>query len=252
MLGRTYCIQSQTTTTVCMVWTHVSDCHTAQRSLAAHSCGDGHSSPLIDVVGGRSWLLGLHPRGRWASVGAGGRLLPCAGVGVACRSSWSSIGRRRTRRGRCSLSSWVVSRCQADPKRGHAEVTWGALAVNPQWALKGGVVTLISWVTMEVVGVRTVCLQYKMTTTKLSSSSVCVVSWPRCWLGARGYVHGSGAAGHAGRRVHPLVAVGGFHGRWSSLGRGRVRCEWLSSLLAPAVLGWAVIVVLGSSGRLWR
>ena len=99
----------------------------------------------------------------------------------------------------------------------------------------------ISWVMMEVVGVRTACLQYKITTTKLSSSSVCVVWWPRRWLGACGYVHGSGAAGHAGRRVHPLVAIGGFHGRWSSLGRRCVRCEWLSSLLAPAVFGWAVI-----------
>ena len=59
------------------------------------------------------------------------------------------------------------------------------------------------------------------------------------------------ALGHAGRREHPLVAVGGFHGRWLSLGRGCVRCELLLSLLAPAVLGWVVIVVLDSSGRLW-
>ena len=128
---------------------------------------------------------------------------------------------------------------------------WGTLAVNPQWALKGGVVTLISWVMVEVVGVHTACLQYKMMTMKLSSSSVYIVSWPCCWLVARGYVHGSGAAGHAGCHVHPLVAVGGFHGCWSLFGRGCVHCELLSSLSAPAVLGWAVIVVLGSSGHLW-
>ena len=96
VLGRTYCIQSQMTTMVCVVWTHVSDCHTAQRSLAAHSCGDGcrHRSSMLlvgahgqlYVVGGHLWLLGLHPRGHWASVGAGGHLLPCVGIGVASSS----------------------------------------------------------------------------------------------------------------------------------------------------------------------
>ena len=237
VLGRTYCIPSQMMMMVCMVWTHVSDCHTAQHLLAAHSCGDGHSSPLINVVGGHSqmivcggWALvvvGPAPKGALGIHGCWWAFVAICGcwrglIVIVCHLSWSSIGCGWTHRGRCSLSSWVVSRCQADPKRGHAEVTWGVLAVNPQWALKGGVVTLISWVMMEVVGVRTACLQYKMMMMKLLSLSVYIVSWPCHWLGAHGYVHDYGAAGHAGHRVHPLVAVGGFHGHWSLLGRGCV------------------------------
>ena len=62
-------------------------------------------------------------------------------------------------------------------------------------------------------------------TMKLLLLLVCIVSWPCCWLGARGFVHGYGALGHAGHCVHPLVAVGGFHGCWLSFGRG-CGCWW--------------------------
>ena len=90
VLGRTYCIQSQTTTTVCVVWTHVADCPTSPRSLAAHSRGDGHLSPLIDVVAGRSRTIVC---GGWALVVGGGGLLPWAGVGVASSSLFVMVVR---------------------------------------------------------------------------------------------------------------------------------------------------------------
>ena len=112
VLGRTYSIQSQTTTTVCIVWMHVANWHTSRCSLAAHSCGDGRSSPLIDVVAGHSWTIVC---GGWVLMVVGGRLLPWAGVGMAS-SSWFVIrhGRRRTHgHGRCSWSVGVVLGCFA-------------------------------------------------------------------------------------------------------------------------------------------
>ena len=183
--------------------------------------------------------------------------MPWAGVGVA---SWSLVivrhGRHRTPgRCRCCLvSSWVVLHREADPKSGHGEVMWGVLAVNPQCAFSGGLVTLIRWVMMEVVGVCTSCIQYKTTTTKLSSSPVCIVWWPCRWLGARGFVHGSGALGHTGRRVHPLVAVVVCVGASRRLG-GVVSvascccCCWRSQYVVGRLCcSWAVRVVCGGSG----
>ena len=93
---------------------------------------------------------------------------------------------------------------------------------------------------MEVVGVCTARIPYKMKMMKLLLSPVCIALWPHCWLGAHGFVHGSGAVGHARCHVHPLVAVSDFHGCWLSFGRGCVLYSTLPGIIHMESMEWGV------------